>query len=746
MALISSLDSIPEVDTYLRRIGASMRSLWSAVVKENRGQYWKDIVSIRFNRLGDIKLHPEELADRYGPTDDEKKDIKAAITTGGHAFPAQVPIHNLVGDVPAMIKNATREQIFEFRNVRNEIIFVQVRIETPEGKAYIPWTYWSDGQWRNMEPEGDLPLWGMERVKDNTTVFLHEGAKAARAVAEMVEARTPALEAKLAEHPWGQELRNAAHLGWVGGALNPIRTDWKSLRELGVRRVYIVSDNDRPGREAVSEISKRLRIQCWHVQFTDEWPASFDLADQFPAKMFTTVDGVKYYNGPQFRSCLHPATYATQRIVVGKKKVHILNDSFKEIWAYIKGPNVYVCLEKPEERYSGEHFNSVIRPYSQIKDTADLFNSSQSDSNTILAYRPDLKERSITINQQSAINMHIPSDIRSIPGDPKIFLDFITYMFPIESERREILRWCATLIAHPEVRILYGLLLATKNQGIGKTTLATQILAPLVGMHNVSIPTESDIAESQFNSWAANKRLVIVNEIYSGGSWKTYNKIKSMITDDHISVNEKFQRAYTIDNFLHIIACSNADRPIRMASDDRRWYYPVMAETKWPLERFQELRKWLISGGLRVIKHWAEHYGDYIAQGAAAPNTERKSRLISNSRSQAESEVASLGDALANMEEPVVISCYEIEMYARNRNQGYMREKIDELITAMRDVGCRLLPGTYRIRNRRVEVIANRQAWELLTKENDEYAVMPMDDVNKYLRKVSDIFLDEEGM
>jgi hypothetical protein len=116
------------------------------------------------------------------------------------------------------------------------------------------------------------------------------------------------------------------------------------------------------------------------------------------------------------------------------------------------------------------------------------------------------------------------------------------YLFINESERHEALRWCATLIARPDIRMHYGMLLISERQGVGKTTLGAGILAPLVGIQNVGFPGENDITAA-FNEWVAHKRLAIVSEIYSGSSWKAYHALKAVITDKDITVNQKVYAA-----------------------------------------------------------------------------------------------------------------------------------------------------------------------------------------------------------
>jgi len=190
-----------------------------------------------------------------------------------------------------MIKEADKKDVFEFRNQHGKIVMIQVRIEREGDKNYVPWTYWSDDIWRACEVDGPLPLYNAEKLKDASTAYIHEGAKAARHCQWMVEGKTQEARDALKTHPWGEELSGAVHLGWVGGALSPYRTDWSAIQRMGIKRAYIVADNDEPGRSAVPAIAQQLRMPTFTIQFTDEFPPSFDLADEFPESLFGKIEG-----------------------------------------------------------------------------------------------------------------------------------------------------------------------------------------------------------------------------------------------------------------------------------------------------------------------------------------------------------------------------------------------------------------------------------------------------------------------
>ena len=705
MKRIKSLADIPSVASYLRRIGAEPRSLRTAVVREMRGSYWDDIAIISLAQDGTIKA-PEA----YAPTEKERLDIE--VDCQSVIWPQMQLLPKLI-NVPEEIAKADKKDIFEFRNLNGEIIMVQLRMQRRGEKSYIPYTFWDDGIWRKMEPEGQLPLWGMEQLKENSTVFIHEGAKAARAMREMVEAQTPDMKAKLAEHPWGEELMHAAHLGWIGGALSPARTDWTILQKVGVKRAYIVSDNDAPGVQAVPNIAYNLRMPTFHIQFTNEWPQSFDLADDFPKNMFKKVEGRNYYVGPSFRSCLHPATWATDQIQNPRgKPTIVLRKNFKDMWTYVEEADLFVCIEMPEIIRTEPVMNKMLAAFSHTNQTSQLIVKAYTGRSTKLCYRPDIKGRVVTDNTTSAINLHTPTHVKSHPGSPQPFLDFLEYMFPNPTERLEVQRWCATLIARPEIRMEYGLLLVSERQGVGKTTLGSSVLAPLVGTQNVGYPTEGQIVQSEFNGWLANKRLCVVNEIYSGHSWKAYNKLKSAITDREVEVNEKYQRAYTIENWCHVFACSNSMKALRMEEDDRRWFYPEVTEEKWPRDKFEHFHNWLKSGGLSIIRFWAENYGQYVQKGQAAPMTERKKELIVASRTEGQQEAAELAEAINRRNEPVVFAMKDIVAWVRQAVQGKVYDSDLELRKAMKEGGAIWYEERFLIGGRLQHAAMNRPAYE----------------------------------
>lgn len=732
-AKIKSLTDLRSVRDYLSRIGAEDRSLKTAVVRESHGTYWKDIVVIKFAKDGEVICPSSE----HAPTDLERAQIKAEWLTV--QWPELKRIPNLMNLPPELDKARPNKDLFIFRDEQNMIVMLQHRIELKGEKKYVPWTYWSDDMWRRCEPDGPLPLYNAEKLKNAATVFIHEGAKAARHVQWMVDGETREARDALAAHPWGQEMAHSVHLGWIGGALSPYRTDWSVLQRAGVTHAYIVADNDVPGRTAVPAISQQLRCPTYMIQFTDEFPASFDLADEFPRSMFGKGEHAGFYIGPTFRDCLHPATWATDLLPNpgGKgRSMASLRDSFKGMWSYVETIDMFVCNDMPDIIRSEQVLNKMLAPFSHAAETCRLILKAYQGRSVRVCYRPDVAGVTVTARGSSAINLHVPPRIRAKSGDTTPWEEFLAYLFVNESERKEAERWLATLIARPDLRMGYGMLLVSEKQGVGKTTLGGHILAPLVGYWNVSYPSEEDI-NAPFNSWVANKRLAIVSEIYSGSSWKAYHKLKSVITDADIHVNEKYQRPYTIENWCHIFASSNSLRALKMENDDRRWYYPEVTEKPWPMARFAVLRQWIEGGGLRVIKAWAEAYGDYVMPNERAPMTERKRELIEGSRSEAQREAAAIAEAIKDLAKPGAVTIKDVVMWCRQNVQGRVFDSDYELRRAMVEAGLIPLSRRIKIGQRMEYVLVNAEMFDII-RESENQAV-ENDKLRSHIVKCSEL-------
>lgn len=707
-ALLTSLSDVLPVMNYLRRVGAEVRSFRHASVTTEGGRYPKHLATIRFMADGSV-LAPAD----YAPTDAEAQMIAEALAS--YRMPQITPplaTHSL----PDALRSTPAERLFEFRDAEGRIAMIQQRVERDDGrKEYRPWTYWEGVGWQCMEPDGPLPIWGLEQLKDNSVVWLHEGAKAARAVRQMLDD-----PAALAAHPWGDAFKHVAHLGWIGGAPNADRTDWSVLSRAGVTRAYVICDRDQEGEDAASVISRALRMPVEALMFDSRFTPGFDLADEFPAALFDTKKGVRRYVGPLFSDCLMPATWATDLLpnpAGTGRPITVLRDHFVSQWRYVDGVEAFINVNHPGRLRGREAFNNAVRAFSDVKDTAEHLLKKPSIKVDDLAYLPGRKAGVVTMDGRRRFNVCQPTTVQPKRGDVGPFLDYLAHLFPVERERHEVMRWCATLIARPDIRMGYALILASETQGVGKSTLGHAILKPLMGPGNTSVPNEHSVTESAFNGYVVNKRLVLMDEIYAGSTTKPYNKLKGLITDDTIEVNIKFQPTYEIENWTHFIACSNSLRPLKVEDTDRRWFVPKVTEGLKPRTYWTDLRDWLAGDGLSIIKQWAD---DFVAQhgpvaaGDVAPTSAAKEELIVASMSEGERLIHDLAvNVMERAPERVVLTVPQVRGWLAARRDMRLSdarlEKPDTIAKALRRAGLTVWTNNDRVKvgGERVAVALN---------------------------------------
>lgn len=615
-----SYKTLPALAAYIDRIGAEQLNIRRFMVKQYVGKYYVERVLIKIENDGTITCSDKD----YAPTKEEAEAIKASISSVN--FPRTIAAEE--GQLRELIDKRLRpgSSYFAFFNHEGKISMVQERALINGEKAYLPWTFFSDGEWRMMEPDGPLPMWKPRPTSSKPRIMIHEGAKAACAVNAMVEDST-------STHPWRDWLMDYEHWGMIGGALAPQRTNYDELRREKPLEVVYVCDNDDQGKSALQVVSRCYRGHLSGMIFGDAFDDGWDMADPLP-KEFFTAEG--RYIGIHCKNMLIPATWATDVVPSakgqGRPTVKISREFSKE-WVHTIAPEYFIHRDRPDDLLAEDQFNSKVRPYSDAKNTADLLRVEQKSKAAIIRYNPSEKPGVFhSRDGKYYVNTHVPSSVEPEKGDPNPWLQFCEHLIPIESDRLEVLRWVATLIARPDVKMHYGLLLISETQGVGKGTICDGVLTPIIGENNVSHPTEDTIVNSSFNAWIAQKRLAVVHEIYAGHSAKAYNKMKSIITDELVEVNRKFTHEYTLQNWLHVAACSNSIGALRLSVDDRRWLVPKVTEEKPPTEYWTKFYRWLKEeNGHSIIAWWAEEFlkmNTYVMTGDAAPWTSNKKDVI----------------------------------------------------------------------------------------------------------------------
>lgn len=111
------------------------------------------------------------------------------------------------------------------------------------------------------------------------------------------------------------------------------------------------------------------------------------------------------------------------------------------------------------------------------------------------------------------------------------------------------------------------------GQGVGKSTFA-RLIKNVLGSHNCYIASDANSLLG-FNGELQNILFVLFEEFRtsSDAEWlQVSNKLKTIITDETITINAKYKTPVNVNNNINVMGFSNIGN-FKMENDDRRIYY-----------------------------------------------------------------------------------------------------------------------------------------------------------------------------
>ncbi|MFC1818902.1 primase-helicase family protein, partial [Thermodesulfobacteriota bacterium] len=140
------------------------------------------------------------------------------------------------------------------------------------------------------------------------------------------------------------------------------------------------------------------------------------------------------------------------------------------------------------------------------------------------------------------------------------------------------------------------------GQGIGKGTLGRIFKkiwsATYIHVHNIKSVT------GDFNAALERTFIVFMDEALFAGDRRAADALKSLVTEEFIHVNEKFQPARQIRSYHRFVAATNADHFKKTERDDRRDFTLRVSESHKGDHTFWDaLNQKIVNGGVEAMVH-----------------------------------------------------------------------------------------------------------------------------------------------
>jgi hypothetical protein len=329
-----------------------------------------------------------------------------------------------------------------------------------------------------------------------------------------------------------------------------------------------------------------------------------------------------------------------------------------------------------------------------------------------ITYRPLEARGVIERDGTTWLNIFRPSDVVAVEGDASPFVDFLAHLVPEEVERDHLLKMIAYSVRNPGRKLKHALLLRTREQGVGKSMLAS-IWSALVGEHNARKTTSSEL-ESQYQGYVPGHLLIVCEELNVGKGHKIYNDLKDLITGETALVNEKFLRQRIWPNHATFVFLTNLDIPILIEDKDRRFFYIDSPAIRRDPAYYAEFATWWQSN-LGVIRHYLDRVDlTEFEPSAPPPVTASKKRLAENSRSELAQDLALMITERVGVFDRDVVTLeqvsFELGSIARLKSRK-------QLTKALHEVGAVPLGQQRTIGNSRASLwaIRNGGLWQFLT-------------------------------
>ena len=130
------------------------------------------------------------------------------------------------------------------------------------------------------------------------------------------------------------------------------------------------------------------------------------------------------------------------------------------------------------------------------------------------------------------------------------------------------IKWIAQMIQHPEVKTNCPTFIS--KEGAGKGSLM-RLFEKMLGSSKVFETTSpSRDIWGDFNGRMTNTFLINLNELSKKETMESEGKIKGLVTDPKLTINNKGTNQFDIQSYHRFIISTNNEEPINTSKDDRR--------------------------------------------------------------------------------------------------------------------------------------------------------------------------------
>ncbi|HYC66586.1 DUF5906 domain-containing protein [Brevundimonas sp.] len=274
--------------------------------------------------------------------------------------------------------------------------------------------------------------------------------------------------------------------------------------------------------------------------------------------------------------------------------------------------------------------------------------------------------------------------------DVRVWLQHLKLVIPVQRERDIVLDWLAWILQHPGEKPNWAILIGSTWEGLGKDLVLEPVRTAL-GADNVREIGAGELM-SGWTWWAANTRLVIVQEMHSFERKETMNRLKPLIAapPHTLPVNKKHERQYEVPNIIACVFFTNMRNALQVSKQDRRYFITWTDDRPREPAYYAELVRWYRAGGAQLAARWLlqRDVTAFDAHGRA-PDTEAKQEMEKAGRAIVDEIIE---EALADRDRELAHAAFTLDEVAdlvARRLGDRQRPTNNKVAAVLSGAGCR---------------------------------------------------------
>jgi len=342
-----------------------------------------------------------------------------------------------------------------------------------------------------------------------------------------------------------------------------------------------------------------------------------------------------------------------------KELARIEKEDWYERFAYVQDDDAYFDLVERREISRGT-FNAIFRHINcrsihtgrKIEASVCFDENRQAHNSKAVVGITYAAGESVFVGREGDIygNRWVDArpDVENVStSDISMWTNLLERLVPIEADRNHLLDIMAFKLQHPNIKINHAVL-HVGDEGCGKDTMWAPFIWSVCGVRLKNRGyMDSDSLNSQWG-YDLESEILIINELKepdAAARRALANKLKPIIAapPEMLNINRKGLHPYQMANRLFVLAFSNEQIPISLASQDRRWFCIQSDTPRMTNGEGKRIWDWYNAGGFgQIAASLWDRDVSHFNPGETPGMTEFKMNLIEHGRSMAESFIVEM--------------------------------------------------------------------------------------------------------